>query len=37
RYNISISHSTIRNIWVREKLNTKVLRIERAEGLVKTP
>ena len=37
RHNISISHSTIRNIWVREKLNTKVLRIERAEALAKTP
>ena len=36
RHNISISHSTIRNIWVREKLNTKVLRIERAEVLAKT-
>ncbi|PKG76561.1 ISNCY family transposase [Shewanella sp. GutCb] len=37
RHKISISHSTIRNIWVREKLNTKVLRIERSEALANTP
>ncbi|MGC3835401.1 helix-turn-helix domain-containing protein [Moritella viscosa] len=37
RHNISISHSTIRNIWVREKRNTKMLRIERSEALAKTP
>jgi len=34
---MDISHSTIRNIWVREKLNTKVLRLERVEALAKAP
>ncbi|MGR5543817.1 ISNCY family transposase [Vibrio sp. PNB22_2_2] len=34
RYNISISHSTVRNIWVEEKLNTRVLREARAESLI---
>lgn len=34
RYSISISHSTVRNIWVDEKLNTRELREARAESLV---
>ena len=31
RFNISISHSTVRNIWLEEKLNTRELREARAE------
>jgi len=34
-HEISISHSTVRNIWVREKLNTHVLRKAKAESLAK--
>lgn len=34
RYNISISHSTVRNIWVDENVNNRVLREARAEYLI---
>lgn len=34
RFNISISHSTVRNIWLEEKLNTRELREARVEALI---
>ena len=34
RFDISISHSTVRNIWLAEKLNTRELREARAKALI---